>query len=266
MDTLKAIVMGIIEGLTEFLPISSTGHMIIACPMLNIDPESPFWNSFIYFIQIGAILAVVIYFWGRLRSLAPRPRGQPLREHMVSKLVVAFIPSAVIGLLLNDWLEARLGGSIPVAVALIVGAGLIELVERTCKQPSTTQAEGITLRQAFLIGCFQCLSMIPGTSRSGATIMGGLVVGLSAPVAAEFSFFLAIPTVFGAGIYKLISHRESLSFENAAILGVGFVVSFVVALIVVAWFMRYVQSHRFRVFVIYRLVLGVIVLGWALRP
>ena len=266
MDTLKAIVMGIIEGLTEFLPISSTGHMIIACPLLDIDPESPFWNSFIYFIQIGAILAVVIYFWGRLRSLAPRPRGQPLREHMVIKLVVAFIPSAAIGLLLNDWLEARLGGPIPVAVALMVGAGLIELVERTCQQPNTTQAEAITLRQAFLIGCFQCLSIIPGTSRSGATIMGGLVVGLSAPVAAEFSFFLAIPTVFGAGVYKLILHRETLSFENAATLGVGFVVSFVVALAVVAWFMRYVQSHRFRMFVIYRLVLGVIVLGWALRP
>lgn len=270
VESIKAFVLGIIEGLTEFLPVSSTGHMLLACPLLGIDPDSgadaPFWNSFIYFIQIGAIGAVVFYFWRRLWGLTFHSPNRPWHDHIAIKLMAAFVPSAVVGLLLNDWLEAQLNGPMPVAIALMVGAGLIELVERTFRRPTAVRVEDITLRQAMLIGCFQCLAMIPGTSRSGATIMGGLVVGLSAPVAAEFSFFLAIPTICAAGTYKLLQHHDALTAEHALSLAVGFAASFAVALIVVAAFMRYVQTHGFRVFVIYRLVLGTIVLAWTFWP
>ena len=266
MEALKAVFLGIIEGLTEFLPISSTGHLILACPLMGVDPDEAFWVSFIYFIQIGAILAVVVYFWRRLWGLTFHPPLQPKREHIAVKLCVAFVPAAVLGLLLNDWLEEMLEGPVPVAIALIVGAGLIELIERRFDHPTTTRAEDITFRQALLIGCAQCLAMIPGTSRSGATIMGGLVVGLSAPLAAEFSFFLAIPTICAAGGYSLLKHSDALTREHALSLAIGFVVSFVVAWVVIAGFMRYIQTHKFRVFSVYRVILGAAVLGWYYWP
>jgi undecaprenyl-diphosphatase len=265
-DAITAVVLGIIEGLTEFLPISSTGHMIVACPLLDVNLEEPFWKSFIYFIQIGAILAVAVHTWRHLwRMTFHPPTGEPA-NHIVVKLFVAFLPAAVVGLLLNEFLEEHLEKSIPVAVALIVGAALIELTERKFTQPRTVTAEQITLKQAFLVGCFQCLAMIPGTSRSGATIMGGLVVGLSAPVATEFSFFLAIPTIVAAGSYSLFKHRDALNTQHAAVLALGFAVSFVVAWAVVAWFLKYVRTHSFRVFVVYRVLLGVAVLTWYWWP
>ena len=265
-DIIRSVILGIIEGLTEFLPISSTGHMILASPALEIDLEEPFWKSYIYFIQVGAILAVVIYFWPRLWKLTVHPPDKPLHQHLLVKLGVAFMPAAVFGLLLNDVLEEHLEHAVPVAVALIVGAALIELIERKYDRPVTLRTEEMTLKQALLIGCAQCLAMIPGTSRSGATIMGGLVVGLSAPAAAEFSFFLAIPTICAAGGYSLFKHREALTADNAVVLTVGFVVSFAVAYVVVASFMRYIQTHKFRPFVIYRVLLGITVLTWYWWP
>ena len=265
-EAVKAVVLGIIEGLTEFLPVSSTGHMILASPALQVDLEEPVWKSFLYFIQIGAILAVVVYSWRHLWRLTFHPPAGGTGNHIAVKLAVAFLPAAVFGLLLSDVLERSLEKSVPVAIALIVGALLIELVERKFRRPVATTVEAITLRQAFLVGCFQCLALVPGVSRSGATIMGGLVVGLSAPAATEFSFFLAIPTIVAAGSYSLYKHHDALNADHALTLAVGFVVSFFVAWAVVAWFLRYVRSHSFRIFVVYRIILGLVVLSWYWWP
>ena len=265
-EAVIAVVLGIIEGLTEFLPISSTGHLILACPWLDVNLDEPFWKSFIYFIQIGAILAVVVYTWRHLWRLTFHAPAAGARNHIMVKLLVAFLPAAVFGLAFHGILEEHLEWSVPVAIALIIGAALIELVERKFKHPVTHTAEQITLKQAFLVGCFQCLAMIPGTSRSGATIMGGLVVGLSAPLATEFSFFLAIPTIVAAGSYSLYKHHDALNTEHAVALGIGFVVSFLVAWVVVAWFLKYVRSHSFRIFVVYRIILGLAVLTWYWWP
>ncbi len=264
-DLLRSIILGIVEGLTEFLPVSSTGHMIIVAPLIGVDTASEYWQSFIYFVQIGAILAVVLYFRRRLWDMTMHRPHRPAREHLLVKLAVAFLPAAVVGLAFDDAVEAWLDGPVTVAIALIVGAALIEWIERTHLIAATESTDEMTLRQALLIGVAQCLAIVPGTSRSAATIMGGLLVGLSAPAAAEFSFFLAIPTIFAAGGYKLLKYRAALTADNAAVLAAGFLTAFIVAYFVVAGFMRYIQTHRFRAFSVYRVVLGVIVLIWYWR-
>ena len=260
-DLLKAAVLGVIEGLTEFLPVSSTGHLVLAMPSLNIDGGAPPWPAFLYFIQIGAILAVLIYFFRKLWRQTFKPATGGLRNHVVTKIVVGMLPGAVVGLTLNDFMEAHLEKPVPVAVALIVGAGLLVLIERRYRRAEGPGIEQVTLRQAFLIGLAQCVAVIPGTSRSMATIMGGLMVGLPAATAAEFSFYLAIPTLFGAGILRLIKHPDSLSGGHLGIMGVGFVVSFFVAWLAVAGFMRYIQTHSLQPFAIYRVLLGAAVLA-----
>jgi undecaprenyl-diphosphatase len=261
-DVIKAAILGVIEGLTEFLPISSTGHMILAEPLLGIDPDRPPWKAFLYFIQIGAILAVVVYFGRRLfRQIFHPPRGG-WRNHLLTKLAVATLPAAAIGFPLNDWVEKHLEAPVFVAVALILGAGVMEMIERGWRRTGTADPATITLRQALLIGVAQCVSIIPGTSRAMATIMGGLLVGLPIGLATEFSFYLAIPTLLGAGVLKVVKHRADLHADEALLLGVGFVTAFVVALLVVEGFMRFVQTHRLRPFAIYRVLLGAAVLGW----
>lgn len=260
-DVVRAIILGIVEGLTEFLPVSSTGHMILVEPLLRIPPEDSFWSAFVIFIQIGAILAVVVYFWRRLWRLTFPASKTPLREHLIVKLVVAFLPAAVLGKLAGDFIEARLEHPLPVAVALIAGGAAILLIERFFTRPTVTDAAAITLRQAFWIGCAQCVAMWPGVSRSAATIMGGLVIGLSTAAAAEFSFFLAIPTMFAAGFYKVYRHRHDIHDDQMQLLAIGFVVSFVVAWVVVAAFMRYIQTHTFRPFAYYRIALGLAVIA-----
>ena len=262
-DILRAVVLGIVEGLTEFLPISSTGHMILVEPWLGIPEKDPFWTeTFNIFIQIGAILAVVIFFWQRLWRLAVHPAGASWREHILVKLFVAFLPAAVIGLLFHKFIEEHLMTPVVVACALVVGGIAIIVIEAAVRHTRITDAGSTPLRCALVIGIFQCLSMIPGTSRSGATIMGALVVGLSPPAAAEFSFFLAIPTMFAAGGYSLLKHLKDIQPDQFVTLGVGFVVSFIVAWLVIKAFMRFIQTHRFTSFAIYRIVLGLIVLGW----
>ncbi len=266
-DVIKAAILGVIEGLTEFLPVSSTGHMILAEPLLKIDPELPPWHAFLYFIQIGAILAVVVYFFRRLIKQIFSPSSRDWKNHILTKLAVASIPAAAIGLPLNKWIEKHLEKPVFVAIALIVGAGVMELIERRYRRTGTADMSTVTLRQAFLIGLAQCVSMIPGTSRAMATIMGGLLVGLPIALATEFSFYLAIPTLLGAGLLKIVKHRHELHANEATLLGVGFVTAFVVALLVVEMFMRFVQNHRLRPFAIYRVVLGAAVLlawkfGW----
>jgi undecaprenyl-diphosphatase len=289
-DPLRAIILGIVEGLTEFLPISSTGHMILAEPLLGIPDRDPFWTeAFDIFIQIGAILAVLIYFWPRLYRLslrsgpvaiAPPPAIQqvkspvgvlehaspmtgtrsPWYEHILVKLLVAFLPAAIIGKLAGGFIETHLKNPPVVAGALILGGIGIILIERLARAAKYSDAGTIPLRVALAIGVAQCLAMIPGTSRSAATIMGALLLGLSVPAAAEFSFFLAIPTMFAAGFYALFKHRHAINHDQLALLGLGFSVAFAVALLVVAAFMRFIQTHRFTSFAIYRILLGIVVI------
>jgi undecaprenyl-diphosphatase len=265
-DYLAAVILGIVEGLTEFLPVSSTGHLILVQPLLDVDPEQPTWRVFLFVSQLGAILAVVAYFWRDLwRRVLAKPLGG-LGSHIVVKLVAAMIPTVALGLLLNDLMEEHFesGAYAPayVAGALIVGAGLILWIDRRFRRPGEMTLEDITLRQAIAIGLFQCLAMWPGTSRAGATIMGGMVLGLTPKVATEFSFYLAIPTMFAAGGYRLLKYHRDLTGDGLGIVLLGTAVSFVVALAVVAWFMSYVRSKRFTPFAVYRVVLGVAVLGW----
>ena len=237
-DIFRAIILGIVQGLTEFLPVSSTGHMILTMPLLGIhegDSAFRFWNgAFDIFIQLGSILAVLIYCWRRL----------------------------VVGYLGHRFIEEHLKVPSVVACALIVGGILILVIEKLIKTPSIKDAGLVSLPRAVVIGLVQCLSMIPGTSRSGATIMGALSVGMAPAAAAEFSFFLAIPTMFAASLYSLFKHRREINAEHVLPLAVGFVVSFVVAWAVVAAFMRFIQTHKFTVFAVYRIVLGIVVLAW----
>jgi len=261
-DVVRAIVLGIVEGLTEFLPISSTGHMILVEPLLGIPSGDPFWSGvFDIFIQIGAILAVMIYFCRRLWKLMAHPGNKPIYEHLLVKLFVAFLPAAVVGLLFHKQIEDYLKHPLPVAIALIVGGVLIFVIERYCTRPWIRDAGDISLWHALFIGVAQCVALFPGMSRSAATIMGALLVGLSTAAAAEFSFFLAIPTLTAAGLFSLLKRLDEVHSEQGFLLTVGFGVSFITAWIVVAAFMKFIQSHKFTSFAIYRIVLGVIVIA-----
>jgi undecaprenyl-diphosphatase len=267
-DTWRAIILGIIEGLTEFLPISSTGHMILAEPLLGIKSavmdagKVRFWKEvFDIFIQIGAIMAVVLYFWRRLWQLTFKSNGTPWQDHILVKLFIAFLPAAIIGLLAGHWITEHIKTPPVVAGALIVGGALIILIERRMRHARFNSAASVPLLTAFLIGVAQCFGMIPGTSRSAATIMGALLLGLTPVAAAEFSFFLAIPTMFAAGFYSLYKFRHDVPPDQLGLLGLGFSVSFVVALLVVAGFMRYIQTHKFTPFAHYRFVLGAVVIA-----
>ncbi|HPF38847.1 MAG TPA: undecaprenyl-diphosphate phosphatase [Phycisphaerae bacterium] len=260
-DAIRAVILGVIEGLTEFLPVSSTGHMLLAMPVLDIASESPPWPAFLFFIQIGAILAVVLYFWRELwRQTFSAPIGG-WSNHLLAKLVVATIPAAAIGLPFDDIVEKYLYGPVTVAITLILGAVVMVLIELRYRRMEGPSLKDVTLRQAFLIGVAQCFAIIPGTSRSMATILGGLMVGLPASTAAEFSFLIAIPTICGAGFVKLVKHADELTNGSMAVLGLGFSVSFVVALVVVAAFMSYVRKRSLIPFAVYRIVLGIVVLG-----
>lgn len=264
-DYLSAVILGIVEGLTEFLPVSSTGHMILVQPLLGVDDTAARWRVFLFVVQLGAILAVVAYFWRDLWRRTFHPRTKRWQDHLLVKLVAAMIPTGVLGLLLDSFMEAHLLAPLPVAAALIVGAVAIELIDRRFRREGPMELEDVPLRKCVAIGALQCLAMWPGTSRSGATIMGGMVLGLTPRVAAEFSFYLAIPTMLAAAGKQFIDYRHDLSRDGLGVILVGTVVSFVVALAVVAWFMRYVRTKRFTPFAIYRVVLGVVVLAWWLN-
>lgn len=258
METWKTVAMGVVEGLTEFLPISSTGHMILVGDWIGFPKELE--KTFDVFIQLGAILAVVVFFRERIGRWLASFRPEKALDHPISMVLVAFLPAAAVGFLTHKWIQANLMSPRNVAIALIAGGIAIELIERRATKPSISTVEEVGLRQAVAIGLFQCLALFPGVSRSAATIMGGLLCGLSLPAAAEFSFFLAIPTMCAASGYSLLKVARTLSADHAMQLGIGFVVAFVVALMVVAAFMRYIQTNSFRPFVIYRIVLGALVL------
>jgi undecaprenyl-diphosphatase len=260
LDILNAVILGIVEGLTEFLPVSSTGHLILVEGVLGVKRTAAPWNTLLWVSQLGAILAVVVYFWRDLWRRTFHRLAAGWQNHILTKLFVAMIPTVVLALAFKKLLDPLEDSEVAVAIALIVGAGLIELIDRRCRREIPQKLEDVTLRQAFAIGVIQSISMCPGVSRAGATIMGGMALGLTPRVATEFSFYLAIPTMIAAAGKRLWDQRHTLTGGDAGVVVIGSAVAFVVALLVVAAFMSYVRRYRFTPFVVYRVVLGVAVL------
>lgn len=261
-DVLRAIILGVIEGLTEFLPVSSTGHMVIAMPLLGVHASEPPWNVLLWVSQFGAILAVVTFFFKDLwRDVFHPPRGA-WHEHVLVKLIAAMIPTVILALLFKkhlDWME---DSPVVVAIALIVGAGVMEWIDRTCRRSVPMEIKDVSLKQAIWIGAIQAISMIPGVSRAGATIMGGMVLGLSPRVATVFSFYLAIPTMLAATLKTLMDGHAGLTTQGWGVVLVGTGVSYIVAILVVAVFLEFVKRYRFTAFSVYRVLLGAAVLIW----
>ena len=267
IELLKAVFLGIVEGITEWLPISSTGHLILVNEFLNLRQSKDFIDMFNIVIQLGAILAVMVSYFKRLNPFQP---GKTAREVQLTwqlwlKVVIACIPSAFFGLLLDDWMEAHLSNFFVVAIMLVVyGIAFIWIEDRNRRvEPRVTDLARMSYKTAFYIGLFQVLSIIPGTSRSGATILGGIIVGTSRSVAADFTFFLGIPTMFGYSGLKAVKYfidGTTLTGGQVAILLVASVTAFVVSLFVIRFLMNYIKKHDFTVFGKYRIVLGIIVL------
>ena len=267
IELLKAVFLGIVEGITEWLHISSTGHLILVNEFLNLRQSKDFIDMFNIVIQLGAILAVMVIYFKRLNPFQP---GKTAREVQLTwqlwlKVVIACIPSAFFGLLLDDWMEAHLSNFFVVAIMLVVyGIAFIWIEDRNRRvEPKVTDLARMSYKTAFYIGLFQVLSIIPGTSRSGATILGGIIVGTSRSVAADFTFFLGIPTMFGYSGLKAVKYfidGNTLTGGQVAILLVASVTAFVVSLFVIRFLMNYIKKHDFTVFGKYRIVLGIIVL------
>ncbi len=264
---LIAIILGIVEGVTEFIPVSSTGHLILATELLGFDADK--WSAFNVIIQLGAILAIIVLywrtFWAVLEGLIQR---NPMSWRFVRNILIAFLPSAILGFLLIDQIEVLLGNALIVPIALILGGIAILLIERLVKQTNIVGVAEMPLKTVLGVGIIQCLSMIPGVSRSGATILGGLSLGVERRTAAEFSFFLAIPTMVGATTLELVKHRDTLLAGASGVgfgtVAVGFVVSFIVAIVVVRAFVHYISRHGFAPFAWYRIVAGTVALVWLL--
>lgn len=275
-EILKVIFLGIVEGITEWLPISSTGHMILVDEFLHLNQDEDFMEMFFVVIQLGAILAVIVMFFQKLWPFqkADKTSGQKLSwvkmdtMTMWFKVVVAVLPAMIIGLPLDDWFEENFHNFTTVSLMLIIYGVLFIVIENWNKKrtPAVSDLESLTFKQAFLIGVFQVLSLIPGTSRSGSTILGGILIGTSRYVAAEFSFFLAIPVMFGASGFKFLKFGLETGFamttEQIIILVLGMVVAFVVSIFVIKFLMDYIKKKDFKVFGYYRIVLGVILLGY----
>lgn len=270
VELLKSFFLGVVEGITEWLPISSTGHLILVDEFIKLNVTTEFMDMYRYVIQLGAILAVLVLFFHKLNPFSPRKSSHQKRQTWTlwGLVVLACIPSAVIGLPLNDWMDEHLMNPWVVAAALIVyGVGFLMIEDRR-RTPAIRRTSDLTWQIALCIGLFQALSIIPGTSRSGATILGAIILGCARPVAAEFSFFLAIPTMVGVSVLKLgkffaekIAAGEALfTGPEAAILVVGFIVSFVVSLLCIRFLMDFVKKHDFKPFGWYRIVLGILVL------
>lgn len=263
---LKAVILGVVEGLTEFLPISSTGHLILVGSLLDFNTEKG--KVFEIVIQFGAILAVCWEFRRRIVNVVSGLGTDPKARRFAVNVIVACLPAIVLGLLLGKYIKAMLFNPLVVATAFIVGGVIILWVERLQRNaaqaghtPRVESVDDITLLDAFKVGCAQCLALVPGTSRSGATIIGGMVFGLERKVATEFSFFLAIPILFGATVYELYKARALLSIGDLGLVGVGFVAAFISAFICVRWLLRYIASHDFTAFAWYRIAFGIVVLA-----
>jgi len=268
LELLKAVLFGIVEGVTEWLPISSTGHMILLDEFISLKVSAEFYELFQVVIQLGAIGAVILLFFHKLNPFSSKKNGEQKRKtwQLWIKVIVAVLPSAAIGVLLDDWMDAHLYNYIVVAVALVVyGVAFLFLENGSARGKKITTVDDIDYRTALLIGAFQCLALIPGTSRSGSTILGAILLGVGRSAGAEFSFFLAIPTMLGASALKLLKFVLSgvaATGTEIGILLVGCAVSFIVSLLVIRGLMEYVRNHSFKVFGVYRIVLGILVLGY----
>lgn len=254
LELLKAVLFGIVEGITEWLPVSSTGHMIILDEFIKLNCTPEFLDMFLVVIQLGAIMAVVILFWNKIFPFQFRDKSKPMVEMdkilLWLKIVVACIPAAIVGLLFDDVFEALFYHAIPVALALIVFGVAFIVVERVnkTKQAKVKELDDITFQTAFMIGIFQLIAAVfPGTSRSGATIVGALLIGVSRNVAAEFTFFLAIPVMFGASLLKLVKFGLSFTTLEVGVLIIGMLVSFLVSIFVIQFLMDYIKKHDFQV-------------------
>ncbi len=271
IEFLKAVLFGIVEGITEWLPVSSTGHLILLDEFVKLKVSAEFYEMFQVVIQLGAILAVIVLFFHKLNPFSPKKAAQEKKDtwQLWFKVVVAVIPSAVLGLLFDDWMDEHLYNHIVVAIMLIVyGVAFLFVEKWNAKRDfRITEVSEIDCKTALLMGAFQCLSLVPGTSRSGSTILGAIILGVSRGAGAEFSFFMAIPTMLGASGLKLLKYLlEGLnpSSTEIMVLAVGCTVSFAVSLAVIKGLMEYVRRHSFSVFGVYRVVLGILVLAWFL--
>jgi len=270
IELLKAVLFGIVEGITEWLPISSTGHLILLNEFINLNVSEEFKSMFDVVIQLGAILAVIVLFFHKLNPFAPSKSREEKKQtwDLWFKVVAAIIPSGVVGVLFDDWMDAHLHNGIVVSIALIVYGIAFILVERknTGKHLRTIEdVHDIPYKTALMIGLFQCLSLVPGTSRSGSTILGAIMIGVGRSAGAEFSFFMAIPTMLGASAIKglkFLLSGVSATGTEIGVLVVGCIVSFIVSLLVIKGLMEYVRKHSFSAFGVYRIVLGIVVLGY----
>ena len=265
IEYLKALFLGIVEGITEWLPISSTGHMLLVDEFLHLNVTDSFKNMFLYVIQLGAILAVVLLFWKKMWPFGVKEKGGILIKKDIFtvwfKVVLACVPGTVVTLLFDDWIEAHFSAPVVIALALIVyGVAFIVIEGRKKKKPRVRALDEISWRDALYIGLFQVLSVIPGTSRSGATILGALLIGVSRVAAAEFTFFLAVPVMFGMSAIKLLSFDFAFQPGELGILLVGTLTAFFVSLACVKFLMNYIKKHDFRIFGAYRILLGIVVL------
>lgn len=267
IEILKSILYGIVEGITEWLPISSTGHMILLEEIMPMNVSKSFWSMFLVVIQLGAILAVVVLYWNKIFPFKKNKEGKYTSVKSIwilwSKILVATIPAAIIGLALDDWIDAHLYNGFVVAIMLIlVGVAFIYIENRNKNmRPSVNSLSALSYKDALIIGLFQVVAaVLPGTSRSGATIVGGLMIGVSRAVAAEFTFFLAIPVMFGASLLKLVKFGLAFSVLEFFILVIGMIVAFFVSIFVIRFLMSYIKKHDFKVFGWYRIVLGAFVL------
>ena len=271
IEIFKAILFGIVEGVTEWLPISSTGHMILLNEFVKLDVSPEFWNLFLVVIQLGAILAVVILYWKTIwpfKKVTTKSGGSKIvvRKPTIMlwlKALVACIPAGVVGVLADDWLDAHLYNAIVVGIALIVVGVAFIIIETVNKNkvPRVDRLRDLTFKDAFLIGIFQLIAAVfPGTSRSGATIVGGLMIGVSRTVAAKFTFILAIPVMAGASLLKIVKYGFRVSGGELILLGTGMLIAFLVSMVIIAFLMNYIRKHDFKVFGWYRIILGILVL------
>ncbi len=278
MDIIKSIILGIIEGITEWLPISSTGHLILADEFIKLDMSKEFMEMFNVVIQLGAILAVVVIFWNKLWPFTLDKNkgynyitksGGIIKKDVMDmwfKVIVAMLPAAIVGIPFDNFFEAHFHNYIVVSAALIVYGILFIIIERRNdgKKPKINSIADMSYKTALIIGCFQALSLIPGTSRSGSTILGAIIIGVSRVAAAEFSFFLAVPVMFGASLIKLLKFGFSFTGAELAVLLVGTLTSFLVSVVAVKFLMNYVRKHDFSAFGYYRIALGAVVLAYFL--
>ncbi len=272
LNILKSVLYGVIQGITEWLPISSTGHLILMEQFMPLNlfsdaaSNTAFWNIYKVVIQFGSILAVMLLYWKKLNPFqkAIKPSRKKSIWRMWILILIASVPAAVIGLLLNDWIDNKMSTPVVIACTLIIYGVLFIWMENRPHEYVIEDTHQITPKSAFQMGMFQCLALIPGTSRSGSTIFGGTMIGFDRPTAAEFSFYMSIPVMFGASLLKIVKAKIAFTFASVLVLLIGMIVAFIVSVLAIKYLMNYIRKHDFKVFGYYRIVLGVIVLIFGL--